>query len=210
MERGHGRKSADKILVKLADGAMRNGAKLSRFAARFHADRSGNYAILTGVMAPMLLGLVGLGTENGVWLYTHQTAQSAADAAAFSAAQNYSMNGAGTSLSGSSNANLAAEANVIAAGYGFVNGQSGTTVKLYRPGLAADFPKYSSLQNAIEVTITQVQPRLFSKLWNRNSVTITARAVAVGNSAKGCVLALDKVVAKAADSSGGGNLHIDN
>src|ERR1041385_8573282 len=204
--------SSSQLKPQLTAGAGKRGAarKLRDLMRRLYGDRSGNYVMITAIAAPALIGLVGLGTEDGVWLYAHQTAQSAADAAAFSAAQNYSMNGAGTSLSGSSNANLAAEANAIAAGYGFVNGQSGTTVKLYRPALAADFPKYSSLQNAIEVTITQVQPRLFSKLWNRNSVTITARAVAVGNSAKGCVLALDKVVQKAADSSGGGSIHIDN
>ncbi|HTK79530.1 MAG TPA: pilus assembly protein TadG-related protein [Rhizomicrobium sp.] len=181
--------------------------ELLTFLLGYWRDRSGNYLMITALSAPVLVGLIGLGTEDGIWLYTHQSAQSAADAAAFSAAQNYSMNGAGAS---GTNANLITEAKAIAAGYGFVNGQNSTTVTLNRPPLAADFPKYVSYQNAVEVTITQVQPRLFSKLWNKNSVTIKARAVAVGNSAKGCVLALNKVVPKAADSSGGGNIHIDN
>src|SRR5438094_9456689 len=119
MERGPGHKSADKILVKLVDGAARSEGKLRDFAARFRIDRSGNYTMITALMAPMLLGLVGLGTENGVWLYTHQTAQSAADAAAFSAAQSYSANGAGIGAGGD-NPNLTREANAIAASYGFV------------------------------------------------------------------------------------------
>src|SRR5206468_333065 len=109
------------------------------------------------------------------------SAQSAVDVAAFSAAQNYSTNGAGSS---GTNLNLNTEAKAIAASYGFVNGQNGTTVTLNRPPLAADFPKYVAYQNGVEVTITQVQPRLFSKLWNKNSVTIRARAVAIGNAAK--------------------------
>ena len=177
----------------------------------FWRDRSGNYVIITALTAPILVGMVGLGTEDGLWLFTHQTEQSAADAAAFSAAQNYSMNGdiSGGSLSGATGgSNLVKEANAVAASYGFTNGQNGVTVTLSRP--PADFPKYAGYQNAVEVSITQVQPRLFSKLWKKNNVTITARSVAVGNSAKGCVLALNTMVPKAVDSSGGGAVNINN
>ena len=60
---------------------------------RLGRNRSGNYAMIAAIATPALIGLVGLGTEDGLWLYTHQTEQSAADAAAFSAAQNFSMNG---------------------------------------------------------------------------------------------------------------------
>ena len=184
---------------------MRSGAKLSRFAARFHADRSGNYAILTGVMAPMLLGLVGLGTENGVWLYTHQTAQSAADAAAFSAAQSYSINGAG--IGAGPNSNLTKEANAIAASYGFVNGKDGVTVTLNRSPKSGP---YTTAPNAVEVIITQVQPRLFSALWSKGNVTITARSVALGNAAQGCVLALDPTASGAALASGSTTVNLVN
>src|SRR5437762_1125575 len=176
---------------------------------RLGRNRSGNYAMIVALATPVLIGLVGLGTEDGLWLYTHQTAQSAADAAAFSAAQNFSMNGENVSgLLGLGSSNLLREADAIAASYGFTDGQNGVTVTLSRP--PADFPKYAAYQNGVEVTITQVQPRLFSKLWNTNNVTIVARSVAIGNSAKGCVLALDTVVPKAVDSSGGGSVNINN
>src|SRR5690349_1482224 len=66
-------------------------SKLRILLRRFYRDRSGNYLIITALAAPVLIGLAGLGTENGIWLYTHQKEQSAADAAAFSAAQAYSL-----------------------------------------------------------------------------------------------------------------------
>src|SRR4051812_17157080 len=96
---------------------------------RFHRDRSGSYVIIVGLAAPVMVGLVGLGTEYGLWMYTHQTAQSAADAAAFSAAQAYSINGAGGSVAGiggvtGSGQNVVTEANAIAASFGFTNGQN--------------------------------------------------------------------------------------
>src|SRR5206468_6871421 len=163
-----------------AESRARSNGKLRDFAARFRTDQSGNYTMITALMAPMLLGLVGLGTENGVWLYTHQTAQSAADAAAFSAAQSYSVNGAGIGAGGD-NSNLAKEANAIAANYGFVNGKDGVSVTLNR---APKSGNYTTAPNAVEVIITQVQPRLFSALWNNKNVTITARAVALGDAAQ--------------------------
>ncbi len=68
----------------------------------------------------------------------------------------------------------------------------------------------TTAQNAVEVIITQVQPRLFSALWKNDQVTITARSVALGNAAKGCVLALNSTLDKAANSSGGGDVNISN
>jgi len=206
MEHGTRCTSTTKILIKRGHRAAQVGARLRRFTERFLLESSGNYVILTGLLTPVLLGLVGLGTEDGVWLYTHQTMQSAADAAAFSAAENYSINGAGLSLSGSSSS-LTTETNAIAAQYGFVNGKSGVTVTLNLPATSGS---YKGVANAVEVIITQVQPRLFSKLWNRNNVTITARAVALSNAAQGCVLALDPSASSAALASGSTTVNLNN
>jgi len=185
-------------------------ARASRFrnlVSRFRRDESGSYFIIAGLVTPALIGLVGLGTEYGLWMYTHQNAQSAADAAAFSAAQSYSINGAGSgSGSLSAGSNVISEADAIAASFGFVDGQNNTTVTVNRP------PTSGSLRtapNGVEVIITQSQSRIFSALWNQGNVTIRARSVALGNSALGCVLALDRTVTKAALNSGGGTVNLN-
>jgi Flp pilus assembly protein TadG len=176
---------------------------------RFTGDESGNYLIIVGLAAPAVIGMVGFGTEYGLWMYSHQSAQSASDSAAFSAAQSYSINGAG-SVGGGSNStgsNVISEANSVAASFGFVNGQNNTTITVNRP------PSSGSLRtasNGVEVIVTQSQPRLFSALWNHNEVTVRTRSVALGNSALGCVLALDRTVNKAALNSGGGTINLSN
>jgi Flp pilus assembly protein TadG len=173
---------------------------------RFRDDRSGNYLVITALATPALLGLVGLGTENGLWLYTHQSLQSAADVAAFSAAQSYAVNGSGSPVAGQ-NPNLVAEANAIAARYGYTNGQNGATVTVNRPPRTG---AHSTLINGVEVIISQTQPRLFSALWNKNNVTITGRSVAMGGVPQGCVLALDGTLSGAATASGSTAVNLKN
>jgi len=178
---------------------------------RFRRDRSGSYLIIVGLAAPVMVGLVGLGSEYGLWMYTHQGAQSAADAAAFSAAQAYSVNGAGGVVGnlgggGGPGTTVTTEANAIAKSFGFTDGQNGVTVTVHRPPTSGPM---ATARNGVEVTISQTQSRLFSALWNHNQVTISARSVALGNSALGCVLALDRNVTKAALNSGGGTVNLN-
>jgi len=134
--------------------------------------------------------MVGLGTEDGLWLYTHQSMQSATDAAAFSAAQAYAANGSGSpSLSGgTAGRNVAAEARAVAAQYGFVSGQNNTTVTVNQPPTSGS---HTASSNGVEVIITQQQTRLFSALWNHDPVTIKGRSVALGGGGGACVIALD-------------------
>jgi Flp pilus assembly protein TadG len=47
----------------------------------FLRDTSGSYLIICAVLMPVLVGVVGLGTDYGLWVHTHQTAQSATDSA---------------------------------------------------------------------------------------------------------------------------------
>src|ERR1041384_396063 len=119
MEHDQDRKAASRLL------------QFRNLLRRFHRDRSGSYVVIVGLSAPVLVGLVGLGTEDGLWLYTHQSLQSATDAAACSAAQAYSVS-TGLPLLGPG-PNVVAEANSIAASYGFTNGQDNVTVTVNRP-----------------------------------------------------------------------------
>src|SRR6266404_3743931 len=59
---------------------------------RFLQDESGTYIVWMAMVLPIMLGMVGLGTEAAVWLYKHRTVQSAAVNAAYSAANAYAVN----------------------------------------------------------------------------------------------------------------------
>jgi Flp pilus assembly protein TadG len=147
--------------------------------ARFRQSRHGNIAIITGLMLPVLLGFAALGTEGGLWYYTHQSAQGAADSAAISAATLYGESNTG---------DIVTQAKGVTATYGFTDGANSTTVTVNRPPTSGT---HTSAQNAVEVIVSQVQTRLLSQLWDANTLTITARAVAIANGGTGCVLALD-------------------
>jgi hypothetical protein len=82
---------------------------------KFHSDRGGNIAIAAALMAPVVLGTFGLGTEVASWYSVQRQMQNAADSAASAAATNGS-------------ANFADEAKAVTGRYGFTNGQAGVVV----------------------------------------------------------------------------------
>lgn len=160
-----------------------------RRAASLFRDEKGSYIVPMTALMPVLIGFAGLGTESGFWLYRHQSVQSAADSAAVSAAIAL---GGGTS-------GLTRQADAIAAGYGFVNGANGTTVTVNNPPRSGN---HTTDANAVEVIVTQQQPRLLSGLWGSTPVSITGRAVAV-RSGGTCLLALNATANGAINASGG-------
>src|SRR5215467_9214868 len=91
---------------------------------RFGRDQSGSYLVISALLMPVLIGLVGLGTDYGVWLNTSQRLQAAADAAAFSAA---------TLLSGGNGGDVTVQADAIASTFGFTNGANGVAVTVNNP-----------------------------------------------------------------------------
>lgn len=173
--------------------------KLVRVVARRHlvqrfiADRSGAYAVVTALLAPVLVGTAALGTETGWWMYLHKNMLSAADSAAVSAAT------AGT--------NVSIEANAVTAFYGYVNGVNGVTVAVNQPPTSGNYTKNS---DAVEVIVSRPQARLLTSLFGSDPVNITARAVALGNSGTGCVLALDRTANPAVTIKGSTNLNLIN
>jgi hypothetical protein len=144
---------------------------------RFRRDQSGNYLIIMGLMMPVLIGCVGLATDYGLWLHTHQSMQGAADSAAISAAT------AGITNSPST------QANAVTASYGFVSGADGVIVTVNRPPHSG---LHTAQQEAIEVIVQQPQTPMFSAVFSSQPFTISARAVAAGLGGSGCVLALDR------------------
>jgi hypothetical protein len=136
--------------------------------------------MMTALLFPAVAGFAALGTETGLWFYTHQTMQGAADAAAFSAAV--------AGMSGPS-APYVTQGRAVAARYGYVNGSSGTTVVVNRPPTSG---AYAGQATAVEVVIQQPQQRLFSAVVTQAPLSIAARAVALSGTGTGCVLALNR------------------
>jgi Flp pilus assembly protein TadG len=91
-------------------------------AARFLRDRSGAYAVMFGLMAPVFIGALALGSETGLWYSTHEKMQGAADSSAISAA---------VGLIGG-NTNYTLQAKATAASDGFVDGSDRTGLNNHR------------------------------------------------------------------------------
>jgi Flp pilus assembly protein TadG len=161
--------------------------------ARFVRDESGAYAIVVGLVMPVLIGTAGLGTEVAWWSYLHKNMQSAADSGAVSAA--------------TAGSNLIAEANSVTSSYGYANGVKNVTVTVNQPPSTGN---YTSTPQAIEVIVSQPQPRLLSALFGNGPVLIKARAVAIPNSGTTCVLALNATASPAVSVSGTNNLNLIN
>jgi hypothetical protein len=163
---------------------------------RFRRDQSGSYIIIIALAMPVLVGIAGLGTEVGWWLYDHKNMQSAADSAAVSAA--------------TAGSNLNAEADSVTALYGFTNGTRNVTVTVNQPPTTGNYAPPNPFPQAVEVLITQPQPRLLSALFGTDPILIKARAVALPNAGTGCVLALDRTASPAVKVAGTNQLNLIN
>ncbi len=163
-----------------------------RIIKSFRRDDRGSYTLIVAILLPVIVGVIGLGTESGLWYSTHLSMQGAADSSAISAAVAYS--------SGVNSTNLPTEADGVASLYNFVPGTNGTTLILNMPPKSGS---HVSTSGAIEVIIAQPQKRIFSSIWNTTPVTIYARAVAVAaNNGMGCVLSLDPTASGAMTAQG--------
>ena len=154
-------------------------------------DESGAYVVIFALAAPALIGIAGLASEGGLWLYQHQKLQGAADSAALS----------GATLHGITPAqDLNLQTKGVAATYGYDTGTPGTSVTVNTPPSSGNF---TTNNKAVEVIVSVSQPRLLSAIFTTTPLTITARAVAVaGNAGNGCVLSLDGTASGATSSQG--------
>jgi hypothetical protein len=172
-----------RCLLTMSRGFPRRGdaaaAPQVGLAARFMRDRSGAYAVMFGLMAPVFIGALALGGETGLWYSTQEKMQGTADASAISAA---------VGLIGGDN-NYTLEANATAAADGFVNGSSGTTVTVNNPPASG---AYKGIVGDVEVIIKQPQKLLFTSLFLKSPVVVQARAVAGPPAGLVCILALNK------------------
>ena len=166
---------------------------------RFGRDQSGNYVIIIALIMPVLVGVVGLGTDYGIWSHTHQLMQSAADSGAVSAATAHAMG---------NTKGLDTQANAVASSYGFVNGKDGVSIAVNRPPQSGN---NTTNPNAIEVIIKQPTKGNLSAVLQPQEFDIKARAVAIGNGdEKGCVLALNGAASGASTTQGGAHVNLKN
>jgi Flp pilus assembly protein TadG len=146
-------------------------------------DQSGVYAVLFGLVAPIFVGALALGTETGLWYSTHEKMQGAANSSAISAAVGLTR---GDTIV---MAQAQAKATAASPGYGFVHGSSGTVVTVNKPPLSG--PNVAT-PGAVEVIVKQPQNLLFASKWLTSPVVVQARAVAGQNPQVTCVLALSQ------------------
>jgi len=95
--------------------SLRNSPPLAGCLSKFRSDRRGNIAIASALLAPVLLGTFGLGTEVASWYSMKRQMQNAVDSAATAAATNASDD-------------FADEAKAVTARYGLANGTAGVVV----------------------------------------------------------------------------------
>jgi Flp pilus assembly protein TadG len=171
------------------------GAWQQPLLARFARDKSGSYLIIAALMMPVLVGFVGLGTDYGVWVYTHQSVQSAADSAAVSAA------------TAAKAADVTVQASAVTALYGFVDGTNGATVVVNQPPKTGS---HTTTSNAVEVVVTQQRAPLFSAAFLSRPVIISARSVAVPTPGTGCVIALDRTASGAVTVQGSSQINLQS
>lgn len=120
--------------------------KFAQAFARWPHDTGANIAIMFGLLAPVMVAGIGLGTETMNWYRVQRDLQNAADEAAIAAATN-----------GTSSYN--AEALATTANYGYANGSSNVTVTASN---AAVCP--ASGHTCYSVTVTKKVPLYFPQV----------------------------------------------
>ncbi|CAA7618381.1 conserved hypothetical protein [Magnetospirillum sp. LM-5] len=155
----------------------------------------GAVAPLTAITLPVLLGLVGLGVETGMWYADKRVLQVQADAAA--------MGGAFEVADGGQASSAAAR---DAARNGFSQANGGSLSVSVPPGSGA----YAGDSSAVEVTVSRSRTLLFAGLFQGgDAVTIRARAVArVIQNGQACVLALEGVQSQALYFTGSATINL--
>lgn len=168
--------------------------------AQFWRDRRGAVAVAVAILLPVLIGFAGIGIEVGLWFAVQRQNQSAADAAAISAALEYAAqieSGVATSPT------AAAAAASTTANYNLFSTTSPNTLTLYpcygfTVGSSCNTSTSNGALNAVQVALSQPLNTAFASfvtgIWGPsvNAVNVTTTAIASFPAAgTACYLALD-------------------
>jgi Flp pilus assembly protein TadG len=180
------------FLLRLAKDGHARGHRL---LARLLRDEEGAWLISMTIMLPVLIGVAGLGTEGGMLFYQHRSLQSAADAAAYSAALacSYSYTTNPTTCA----ADITTQAQAAVASCCVLNGSAlngfALGIGTNQANVTASATTFAS-QPAVQVTISRPQTAIFSSILFSvfpNSVSATA-VINTSNGSGNCMLALGK------------------
>ena len=158
-------------------------ASRPRLWVRFARDRQGTVALAVAVLLPVLIGFAGIGIEVGMWFAVQRQNQSAADAAAISAALEYAAQ---------TESNVPTDpvgAAAATANYNLFSTSPPNTLTVYlcfgfKVGSACNTSGSTGTPNAVQVVLTQPLNTTFANfitaIWgpNVNTVTITTTAIA--------------------------------
>jgi hypothetical protein len=160
---------------------------------RCHRTR-GFVAITTALVITGMLTFAGLAFDVGYLQWSRMNLQAAADAAAMGGLRELEL--------GSSNLVVTAGQNDASLN-GFTNGVNNTTVTINNPPAAGG---YQGNTNAVEAIVSQTVPTFFMMILGRNSVSVSARAVAMTSSSSGSIggviFALDPTASRALQIAG--------
>ena len=144
-------------------------------------DEAGVSFATMAMMLPILIGIVGLAIDVGVWQAEKRELQGAADRAAYSAAT--------AAQAGATKTQATSEGKGTMAAAGFADGQSGIAVTVNSPAATG---AYSADVAAYEVIVSKPQQLHFAGIFLDSAPTISVRAVATKGkkSSPGCILSL--------------------
>lgn len=121
-------------------------AKIASVLIGLRADQRGTVAVMMGILAPVLIGAMGVGFEISNWYMQTRAMKNAADSAALAAAAN-------------AGSNYDVEAKAVTARYGYVDGSNNVTVTVLNSA-----PCPAGGNTCYSVTISGAVPLYFSKI----------------------------------------------
>ena len=139
-------------------------------------DERGQTMVITAMALTCLLGMAGYSVDVGLMFRAKRMLQTAADAGAIAGASEYNYS------------DVTAAADNATAQNGITNGSNGVTVTVNNPPKSG--PNTSN-PVAVEVIVAQNVPTFFMKIFNLNTMKVSARSVAGVSAASGCIYTLD-------------------
>lgn len=166
---------------------------ISGFIRRFARDERGVSAIIFAIILPMLIGMVGIAVEIGLWFEQKRDLQSAADAAAMAAAFELQE--------GNSAAIMQTSGESSSALNNFTDGVDGTVTINWPPLAPSD---HAGDSDYVQAVLEKPQTLLFSAVLNPGgAVTLIARATATsGILDDACIIALNPTINSAVEITG--------
>jgi hypothetical protein len=146
-------------------------------------DESGQSLVLAAFAMTCLMGCVALAADVGLMLRAKRLLQTAADSAAIAGALEINF----ATMDGTT---VATAAKLASQNNGFTDGSNGTTVTVNGPPTGPASGPHVSNTAYVEVIVSQSQPTVFMRAFGRNTMTVSARAVATLGVSQGCVYTL--------------------